>query len=474
MAFRYTLGTSTSRGQLALFVAVQLAMTTFMISVQVVGRFWIDIFPPPPALSMVYVLWTVGVVGSMVLGIARYRLYDVRVVIRRAALNTTATILLSGVFVAVYLAISAVLSETLNLNSYRWIAVVAAVSVVLIIDPLRRRLVSQVDNRLLGDRSRPLRAFARLQPDPQTDRDATTYDSILQALVTAVRAPGAALALRQGSEVRTVANHGIPGEEPMILPVSYRGELLGQVHLGRRTPGEEYPEVDRVLLEQLVAQAAAQIYGVRRDQELAQTRREALTAIADERGRLGRDLHDGLAPLLAGAGLTAEALRLDLTPGSPGERDAALLAERLRHAAGEVRNIAHGLDPGELNHNLSEAVTSYIDSLTGPNLPKFTAHIDVHELSPVVANAAYLVVLEAVNNAIRHAAAHTVQIDFRREGDHLLLCIADDGRGIPWPYVSGLGITSMRKRVQALGGRFTIGAATTGGTLIEASISNAP
>ena len=44
-----------------------------------------------------------------------------------------------------------------------------------------------------------------------------------------------------------------------------------------------------------------------------------------------------------------------------------------------------------------------------------------------------------------------------RTGDHLHLSTADDGRGIPRPYVSGLGITSMRKRVEALGGRFAIG-----------------
>jgi hypothetical protein len=213
----------------------------------------------------------------------------VRFVVRRVALYTLVAVLLSGLFLSVYLVLSAVLSQTLNAGSYPWVAVIGAVVVVLILDPLRRRLVSRMETRFLGDRRRPLRAFARLHLNADVGQGETAYDSILQALVAAVRAPGAALALRDGSEVRKVASYGTLGEQPMALPVSYHGELLGQVEVGRRSPGEEYPGVDRDLLEQLVAQAAAQIYGVRRDQELAQTRREALTAVADERARLGRD-----------------------------------------------------------------------------------------------------------------------------------------------------------------------------------------
>jgi signal transduction histidine kinase len=65
-------------------------------------------------------------------------------------------------------------------------------------------------------------------------------------------------------------------------------------------------------------------------------------------------------------------------------------------------------------------------------------------------------------------------VQVRRARNDLLLRIADDGCGIPQPYVSGLGITSMRKRVEALGGRFTIGAQDAGGTLIAANIPIAP
>ena len=52
--------------------------------------------------------------------------------------------------------------------------------------------------------------------------------------------------------------------------------------------------------------------------------------------------------------------------------------------------------------------------------------------------------------------------------------MADDGVGLGQPYVSGIGITSMRSRVQALGGVFDLGAAPDGGTLLQARIPVEP
>jgi signal transduction histidine kinase len=469
LGFRFWTGDSTARRQICSFGLLQLALTAGVIAGLTMGTQLSD-----ATVVLVFTAWAVGVVATVIAGVTRHGLYDVRFVVRRAALYTVATAVLSCVFVGVYLVLSTLLSQTLSSGSYPWFAIAAAVVVVLVLDPVRRHLVNRVENRVLGDRRRPLDAFARLHNTRDSVSGEVTYASILQALVAAVRAPGAALVLGHGSELRTVALEGTTGDEPIVLPVLNRGELMGEILLGRRTPGEEYPEMDRLLLEQLVAQAAAQIYGVRRDQELAETRREALAAVVDERGRLGRDLHDGLAPLLAGAGLTADALRRDLAPGSQGEQDAARLADRLRHAAGEVRNIAHGLAPGDPNEDLGTALRGYLDGLSGPEVPRFTAHIQVDALPPVVANGVYLVVLEAVNNVIRHAHARHVRVQVRTDSDDVLLKVEDDGRGIARPYVSGFGITSMRKRVEALGGKLSISTPSSGGTLVEANMRMTP
>ena len=102
-----------------------------------------------------------------------------------------------------------------------------------------------------------------------------------------------------------------------MLPLVYRGERLGEMRVGPRTPGEPVWPGRPGLLDQLANETCALVYVLRRDNELQSTRRQAMETVAEERARLGRDLHDGIAPLLAGAGLTAEALRKGMAPGTP-------------------------------------------------------------------------------------------------------------------------------------------------------------
>jgi signal transduction histidine kinase len=61
-----------------------------------------------------------------------------------------------------------------------------------------------------------------------------------------------------------------------------------------------------------------------------------------------------------------------------------------------------------------------------------------------------------------------------RASGELLLRVVDDGVGLTQPYVSGIGITSMRSRIQALGGVFDLGSAPGGGTLLQAQIPVEP
>ena len=71
---------------------------------------------------------------------------------------------------------------------------------------------------------------------------------------------------------------------------------------------------------------------------------------------------------------------------------------------------------------------------------------------------------------IRHAHATHAHVSLRTVHGGLELPVSDNGVGIGQPYISGLGITSMRSRVDALGGTFEIGPATGGGTVLTARI----
>ena len=419
--------------------------------------------------------WPAVAVAIVAVSVVRYRLYDIRLVIRRAVVYGTMVLVLTAVFAAVTFLVLRGLSSYLG-QDYPWVAVMAGIAVVLAADPLRRRLRVVLERRLLGARGEPLRSLARLdaQISAGSADEPTVYRMITQAVAKAVRAPGVVLAIHRGAEMESVALTGAEPADPVVVPLVHRGERLGELRVVPRTPGERYGRADRALLDQLANQAAAVVYGLRRDRDIDAVRREAIEAMAEQRMTLGRDLHDSLAPLLAGSALTADSLRRGMSEGSADAKEAGRLATRLRNAATEVRQIAHDLQPtGAGTAGLAGLIEDYVSSLTGPSVPSFTLHLDDladHRLPATVELAMSRVALEAINNVVRHAHAAHAEVSLRVVDRTVGLMISDDGVGIGQPYVSGLGITSMRSRIEALGGSFDMSPAADGGSRLTASV----
>jgi signal transduction histidine kinase len=474
---RWRSGTPLMRRQIVWFAAVTVIMMAVSFMTQPYGS---TPYGPLPHLEPIeiFTLWPPAVVISIAIAVLRYHLYNVRLVIRRVVVYGGLTIALTAVFVGVYFAVLAALSGQVVAVRYRWVAVAAATAAVLAAEPVRRRIQVRLERRFLGERGDPLGVLARLHATLSNgnEDDNTVYATITRTVAEAVRSPSAALALHRGPQIETVSVTGAELDTALVLPLVYRGERLGEMRVSPRTAGESYGRVDRALLDELANQTSALVYTLRRDTELQSTRRRALETVAEERARLGRDLHDGIAPLLAGAGLTAEALRKGMAPGTVDEQDAERLAARLRNAATEIRRLAHDLQPAPADDRGLEAVLAdYIATLDAPDVPKIRLHADIGESLPaVVSQAAYLVVLEALNNVVRHAHAAHCEVSVTLASDELVVKVADDGVGLGRPYVSGIGITSMRSRVQALGGVFELGAGPGGGTLLQAQIPVAP
>ena len=469
---RWRRGNRLLRRQIVGFATV----TVIMIAV----LFLSTAYGPSPHLKPIVIvaLWPPAVVIAIAVAVLQYHLYDVRLVIRRVVVYGGLTIALTALFVGVYFAVLATLSGQVVAVRYRWVAVVVAVGAVLAAEPVRRRIQTRLERRFLGERGDPLRVLARLHAtlsDGDEDEE-TVYGTITRTVATAIRSPSVSLALHRGTQVETVSITGTPQDDALVLPLVYRGERMGEMRVSPRTPGEPYGRVDRALLDQLANETSALVYALRRDTELQSTRRRALEGVAEERARLGRDLHDGIAPLLAGAGLTAEALRKGMTPGTADEQDAELLASRLRNAATEIRRLAHDLQPAPVvDRGLEAALADYVATLDAPEMPRIQFHADIAgSLPTAVEQAAYLVVLEALNNVTRHAHASRCEVAVTLEAGVLVVRVADDGVGLRKPYVSGIGITSMRSRVQALGGVFELGAAPDAGTLLQARIPVEP
>ena len=428
--------------------------------------------------SLVFIagwLWPVIIALVIAVTMTRVGLWDTRLVVRRFVVYAVVVGALTVIFAGVYFTMLLALSSPAVGTRYRWFALLVAAGAVFAADPLRRRIRNALERRLLGERREPLRPLARL--DALTSAgdadDHEVYHMITETVAEAVRAPGVSLALHQVPEIIVVASTATEPENPIVLPLLHRGERLGELRVAPRTPGEPYGRSDRALLDQLASQTAALVYGQRRDSDIATLRSEAIESLVEQRVSLGRDLHDGLAPLLAGAGLTADALRRGMAVGSSDADDAARLATRLRTAASEVRRIAHDLQPSPDTPHLTTVILDYVASVRGPGAPVFTVALcegsDVH-LPATTELGLSRVALEAITNVVRHAHATSGDITLGCSGHELELVVSDDGVGIAQPYVSGIGITSMRSRVQALGGTFELTPRPDGGTVLRARV----
>ena len=296
---------------------------------------------------------------------------------------------------------------------------------VLAAEPVRRRIQTRLERRFLGERGDPLGVLARLHAalsDGNEDEN-TVYATVSRTVAAAVRSPAVALAVQRGPQIETVSITGTEQDAALVLPLVYRGERIGEMRVSTRTPGEPYGRVDRALLDQLANETSALVYALRRDTELQAMRRRALETVAEERARLGRDLHDGIAPLLAGAGLTAEALRKGMAPDTADERDAERLAARLRNAATEIRRLAHDLQPTPVdNRGLEAALSDYVATLDAPEMPTIQFRADIaRSLPTAVEQGAYLVVLEALNNVVGHAHAKHCEVSVALASGELVL-----------------------------------------------------
>ena len=186
----------------------------------------------------------------------------------------------------------------------------------------------------------------------------------------------------------------------------------------------------------------------------------SLTGQEAESARIAQELHDGV-----GQSLTAILLEL-------GRReDDEDLRERVRASLDEVRGVARQLRPHVLEDlGLRSALAALTTDLFGHG----TTHVKrgiapgLPELDEASELVVFRVAQEALTNVARHAAASTVSLALSQRGDHLVLTVADDGRGIP-PGANGTGIRGMRERAALIGGRLEV-VRRDGGTVVTLDV----
>jgi signal transduction histidine kinase len=150
--------------------------------------------------------------------------------------------------------------------------------------------------------------------------------------------------------------------------------------------------------------------------------------------------------------------------GDPGFDVNGLLDQavaELSTAVAELRGIARGLRPLDLDSGLGPAIRSLTTGLPIP----VVLELDEEEVPDDVATTAYYVASEALANVIKHADAETVAVSVARQGGHVHVRISDDGRGGAQPR-PGSGLAGLLDRVAAAGGRLSVESGH--GTRVEA------
>jgi signal transduction histidine kinase len=204
---------------------------------------------------------------------------------------------------------------------------------------------------------------------------------------------------------------------------------------------------------------------------------EAREAVAQDRVRIARDVHDVVGHALAGIALQARAgLRLvrrdaDRTETALGEIDALAtraLAET-REAVGLIRGDGEGaqLRPQPRLDDLDELVARLQDDELRVELRR---EGDATGVPGVLQASAYRIVQEALSNVVKHARPATAVVTVAVADDALRLEVRDDGRRAPADDGRGHGLGGMRDRAAQCGGTLEAGPGPDGGWLVRARL----
>ena len=204
--------------------------------------------------------------------------------------------------------------------------------------------------------------------------------------------------------------------------------------------------------------------------DVTASRARIVTASDDTRRRIERNLHDGAQQRLVSLGLRLRTLESTIPDGQDEIRsDVRRIAGEVTGVIDELREISRGIYPASLSRGgLASAVRTL--ARRSPIAIRLDLRSEAPLTEPVQA-AGYYVVAEAVTNATKHASASEIQITLEDRDGTLRVAIQDDGVGGADP-TRGSGLTGLRDRVEALGGRLEVTSAPGAGTLVVAEIPN--
>lgn len=200
-------------------------------------------------------------------------------------------------------------------------------------------------------------------------------------------------------------------------------------------------------------------------------------ALEKERSRIARDLHDQLGANLTQVSLLSELVESDKDAPEEVEAHARQITQTSRETTRALDEIVWATNPA---NDTLEGLVNYLCKYAQEYLAlaglryrlEVPSQLPALPLPPDVRHNVFLAAKEAVNNVVKHARATSVWIRLRLEPAQFTLEIQDDGRGLGQdaPTTTRNGIKNMRKRLQDVGGRFTLEPAADHGTVVRLTV----
>ncbi len=271
---------------------------------------------------------------------------------------------------------------------------------------------------------------------------------------------------------------GMPENHPpmrslLAVPIICKGPFRGNLYLTEKATAPQFSQEDEDTLERFATAAATAIDNTHLHEQLRSL------AIAEERVRIAREMHDGMAQVLAYVNAKAQAVQAHLARNRHDE--AARQLDQLTDAAREVYTDAReGINAlrTELGPGLSfqEALEGYIERWE--NQSGMTGRLTVEgelQLPATVELQLLRIVQESLSNARKHSGAQVVDIFLQQQDSRIFAEIQDDGAGFDpqGPKRSEyprFGLAIMRERAESIDGRFEVTSEPGGGTRVRIEI----
>ncbi len=288
-----------------------------------------------------------------------------------------------------------------------------------------------------------------------------------------------------------LGQESLPFNSIMLAPLITGGKTTGLIMIESRLK-DVFDESDLETLETLAFQIASAVEHAR----LLQKTREL--AIVEERTRLARDMHDGVAQNLAYLRIQVDRCLNMVEEGSKLEQQLEQISALLKLNIDELRRNIFDLRPVELEgKSLFEVIENFVAEFGQRWNLRATCQIkgDYVEVSPEIESSFYRILQEALSNARRHAHCTELLVKVTVEDNRWLkLEVQDDGQGFdvnqvnqePYralasglqptdsqtkrPSRSGLGLISMRERASRVGGQLTVESDSQHGTRVLATL----